>query len=72
MLQSEFENLLGRLVTEEEYVKANAVYLACTLNKVDFCREWEAVKDSRLVYDLQSVVSRYQERCAELRNKLIH
>lgn len=70
MLQWEFEKLLGREATEEEYEKAHAVYLACTLNKEDFCKEWEAVKDSRLVFDLQSVVSYFQERCTELRKQL--
>jgi hypothetical protein len=70
MLQSEFEKFLGRLVTEEEFAKANAVYLASTLNIEQFCNEWEAVKDSKLVYDLQLMVSSYEDRCKELRKQL--
>lgn len=70
MLEWEFEKLLGRKATQEEYVKANAVYMACSLNKEVFCKEWEAVKDSKLVYDLQSMVSYYVERAAELRKQL--
>lgn len=70
MLQGEFEKLLGRLTTQEEYLKANAVYMACTLNKEHFCKEWEAVKDSKLVYDLSLMVSTYQDRCKKLRKQL--
>mgnify|MGYP003502072910 CR=1 FL=1 len=70
MLQWEFEKLLGRKATEEEYVKANAVYIACSLNKEQFCKEWEAVKDSKLVIDLQEMVDYYEDRCVELRKRL--
>lgn len=70
MLEWEFEKLLGRKATREEYEKANAVYMACSLNKEQFCKEWEAVKDSKLVYDLQLMVSSYQDRCKELRKQL--
>lgn len=70
MLHWEFEKFLGRKATEEEYVKAHAVYLVCTLNKEEFCKEWEAVKDSKLVIDLQEVVDYYEDRCIELGKRL--
>ena len=50
MLQKEFEDRIGRKVTTEEYVEANAVYMmAGELNKDEFCREWLKIGSSKLV-----------------------
>lgn len=50
MLQKEFEDRIGRNVTTEEYVEANAVYMmAGELNKDEFCREWLKIGSSKLV-----------------------
>lgn len=50
MLQKEFEDRIGRKVTTEEYVEANAVYMmAGELDKDEFCREWLKIGSSKLV-----------------------
>lgn len=50
MLQKEFEDRIGRKVTTEEYVEANAMYMmAGELNKDEFCREWLKIGSSKLV-----------------------
>ena len=50
MLQKEIEDRIGRKVTTEEYVEANAVYMmAGELDKDEFCREWLKIGSSKLV-----------------------
>lgn len=50
MLQKEFEERIGRSVTQEEYVEANAMYMAAgEMDKDEFCREWMQFGQSRLV-----------------------
>lgn len=50
MLQKEFEDRIGRKVTTEEYVEANAMYMmAAELDKDEFCREWLKIGSSKLV-----------------------
>ena len=50
MLQKEFEDRIGRKVTTEEYVEANAVYMMVgELDKDKFCREWLKIGSSKLV-----------------------
>ena len=50
MLQKEFEDRIGRKVTTEEYVEANAMYMmAGELDKDEFCREWLKIGSSKLV-----------------------
>lgn len=50
MLQNEFEERIGRSVSEQEYVEANAVYEAAgDMDKDEFCREWVKIGSSRLV-----------------------
>ena len=49
MLQHEFEELIGRQTTEQEYIEANAMYMdALDVDKFDFCKEWETLKDSKV------------------------
>ena len=49
MLQKEFEERIGRSVTEQEYVEANAMYEnAGNMEKDEFCREWMKIGNTRL------------------------
>lgn len=53
MLKQEFEERIGRSVTEQEYVDANAMYMAAgDIDKDVFCREWKKVCMSPLVQGL--------------------
>ncbi|MBQ4392072.1 MAG: hypothetical protein II826_03045 [Prevotella sp.] len=54
MLQKEFEERIGRSVTQEEYVEANAMYMAAgdNMDKDVFCREWKQIGESPLVKGL--------------------
>lgn len=54
MLQKEFEERIGRSVTQEEYVEANAMYMAAGggMDKDTFCREWLKIGESALVKGL--------------------
>lgn len=54
MLQKEFEERIGRSVSQEEYVEANAMYMAAGdgMDKDVFCREWKAIGESPLVKGL--------------------
>ena len=56
MLQKEFEERIGRSVTQEEYVEANAMYMAAGdgMDKDTFCREWLKIGESALVKGLFS------------------
>lgn len=50
MLQKEFEERIGRSVTEQEYLEANAMYEnAGDMDKDEFCREWLKIGSYRLV-----------------------
>ena len=50
MLQKEFEDRIGRKVSESEFVVANAMYMmAGELDKDEFCREWLKIGSSKLV-----------------------
>ena len=49
-VQKEFEERIGRSVTEHEYLEANAMYEnAGDMDKDEFCREWLKIGNSRLV-----------------------
>ena len=54
MLQKEFEERIGRSVTQEEYVEANAVYMTAGdgMDKDTFCQEWMEFGQSKLVQGL--------------------
>jgi hypothetical protein len=53
MLQKEFEERIGRSVSEQEYVEANAMYMAAgDIDKDTFCREWKQIGESPLVKGL--------------------
>ena len=70
MLQKEFEYHIGRKVTTEEYVEANAVYMmAGELDKDEFCREWLKIGSSKLVQCLFEKAHRLDQALQE--HKLI-
>lgn len=53
MLQHEFEALIGRKATDEEYTRANGIYMNIDMTKEKFCEEWETVKDSKILKELR-------------------
>lgn len=71
MLQKEFEERIGRSVTEQEYLEANAMYEnAGDMNKDEFCREWLKIGSCRLVKCLAEKT--YQLGKALSDQKLLH
>ena len=78
MLQKEFEERIGRSVSEQEYVEANAVYEAAgDMNKDEFCREWVKIGSSRLVeclaaaaYNLGKELREYELMLGECRGMI--
>lgn len=53
MLHHEFESLIGRKATNEEYTRANGIYMTVDVDKQIFCKEWEAgLKDSEVLAQL--------------------
>ena len=71
MLQKEFEERIGRSVSEQEYLEANAMYEnAGDMNKDEFCREWLKIGSCRLVKCLAEKT--YQLGKALSEQKLLH
>lgn len=71
MLQKEFEERIGRSVTEQEYLEANAIYEnAGDMDKDEFCREWLKIGSCRLVKCLAEKT--YQLGKALSEQKLLH
>lgn len=71
MLQKEFEDRIGRSVTEQEYVEANAMYEnAGDMDKDEFCREWLEIGSSRLVRCLAETAHQKGKMVQEL--ELLH
>lgn len=66
MLQKEFEDRIGREVSENEYVMADAAYMACgdDIDKNRFCRLY---KSEAGLHELVNILS---DRVRELRNTL--
>ena len=71
MLQKEFEDRIGRSVTEQEYVEANAMYMAAgDIDKDTFCREWLKIGSSALVKGLFETAYQKGKKVQEL--ELLH
>lgn len=71
MLQKEFEERIGRSVTEQEYLEANAMYEnAGNMDKDEFCREWLKIGNARLVKRLAEKT--YQQHKALNEKELLH
>lgn len=67
MLQKEFEERIGRSVTEQEYLEANAMYEnAGDMNKDEFCREWLKIGSCRLVKCLAEKTYKQREALHEM------
>ena len=63
MLQKEFEDRIGRSVSEQEYLDANYMYEnAGDMDKDEFCREWLKIGNSSLVKCLAEKI--YQQHKA--------
>ena len=53
MLKKEFEERVGRSVSEEEFVEINAMYMSAgDIDKDTFCREWKRIGESELLKGL--------------------
>lgn len=73
MLQHEFEDRIGREVSREEYVKANALYMSAgNINKDDFCKEWDKIKDSKVLKIFDCDLSYYKKSLDDLRIACLH
>ena len=72
MLQKEFEERIGRSVSEKEYVEANAMYMAAGdgMGKDVFCREWEEIGGSPLLKGLFETACRLNTALTEVRLQL--
>lgn len=71
MLQKEFEERIGRSVTEQEYLEANAMYMvAGDIDKDTFCREWLKIGSSALVKGLFETAYQKRKKVQEL--ELLH
>jgi len=71
MLQKEFEDRIGRSVTEQEYLEANAMYEnAGDIDKDTFCREWLKIGSSALVKGLFETAYQKSKKVQEL--ELLH
>ena len=78
MLQKEFEERIGRSVSEEEYVEANAMYMAAgDIDKDEFCREWKRIGESPLLkgmfdtaYNLNQAMQEHKLMLNETREML--
>lgn len=68
MLENEFKKLIGRDCSFHEYTVANSVYMETDLDKEDFCKEWDRIKDSRVVYELMSRISGYSRKLELVKN----
>ena len=70
-MKEEFEECIGRSVTEQEYLEANAMYEnAGDMDKDEFCREWLKIGNARLVKCLAEKT--YQLNKALNEKELLH
>lgn len=67
MLQKEFEERIGRSVTEAEHIEANAMYMSAgDIDKDVFCREWKKMCMSPLVQGLFNTAYQNGKKVEEL------
>lgn len=68
MLQKEFEDRIGRKVSESEFVEVNAMYMLAgdDMDKDTFCREWKKISNSPLVRGLYETAYQKGKRVMEL------
>lgn len=72
MLKEEFEKLVGRTATQEEYIQANFVYMMCgdRIDKETLCAEWPVLKDSKVVSDLANKLNKTGTRLSTVKSNL--
>lgn len=56
MLELEFVEKSGCSISD--YSFANEVYMSCDVSKDDFCREWWALRSSKVVESLMGSIKR--------------
>ena len=79
MLKSEFDSLTGSKVSDDAYETAEAIYMASSMDKGDFCRAWkdltpialELVKDLAKAVDIYREKSQAQSAIAESAGKML-
>lgn len=72
MLQHEFEDRIGRKVEREEYIKANGIYMTVNVDKDTFCKEWDNIKDSKVLKIFDCDLSYYKKSLDDLRIACLH
>lgn len=74
MLKEEFEKLIGRTASMEEYTQANFVYMMCgdRIDKETLCKEWPTLKESVVVIDLAQQVEDIAKKLSTTTNNLTY
>lgn len=71
MLQHEFEELIGRKVTDKDYVEANYIYgMTGDMDKQEFCKHYDATKDNPIAVALVNNAIALDIRTQELESDL--
>ena len=63
MLKSEFEERTKKILTQEEYEEVEDMYLSVTIDKDEFCKQWLALKDNKLVKELYETIKLLRGDC---------
>lgn len=61
MLQSEFEERTGMVITPEEYYEVEKVYTSITMDKDEFCHLWKKCKDNKIIKELMETIGVLRE-----------
>lgn len=69
MTKEEFETLVGYPVADQEYKRANAVYMACSCSLDDFIKDYKAHKCDLLLDITESL--EYEKHLKEHANELL-
>lgn len=69
MLFNEFQDLMGREVTQSEYVLANSVYMQTDMDKEFFVDAWKKLPSSPIIIELLEKVDFYLDQVLSFRVK---
>ena len=70
MLQKEFEERIGRSVTQEEYVAANAMYMAAgEMDKDEFCKLWLKNRENKIIAEMMATIKKLENDCEFLKTQ---
>lgn len=71
MLQNEFEKLMGEVVSTEEYIQANAMYMFVDdIDKEQFVKQYKKIRGVPLVKELFNMAKIYKNENHKLHEKL--